>query len=127
MFESLDYDSEDRTFSPINILSKDSKFNSTLNSFMDHCWDGHYTCQKRLSRFPSLVETNKKYEIYFTGTQPMKTRYTIEGGEAGVDWLYLMVDFSQSRLFNVYANDVLIKANEYDPITNELVSIKKTK
>jgi len=57
----------------------------------------------------------------------MKTRYTIEGGELGVDWLHLIIDFSQSRLFNVYANDVLIKANDYDPNTNELVPIKKTK
>mmetsp|Transcript_42490 Transcript_42490/g.49578 ORF Transcript_42490/g.49578 Transcript_42490/m.49578 type:complete len:128 (+) Transcript_42490:1166-1549(+) len=127
MFESLDYDSEDRTFSPINILSKDSKFNSTLNSFMDHLRDGHYTSQKRLSRFPSLIETNKKYEVYFTGTQPMKTRYTIEGGELGVDWLHLIIDFSQSRLFNIYANDVLVKANDFDSTGKEMIPIQKTK
>lgn len=127
MFESLDSDSETRTFSPINILDQNSKFNSTLNHFMDHCWDGHYSCQFRLSRFPSIVQTNRFYEIKFSGTQPANTRYAIAGGQTGVDWLHLKIDFSQSRLFNLYANDVLVKANDYDPKTNQLTPIQKTK
>jgi len=114
MFESLDSDTEDRTISPINILGKDSSFNNTLNSFMDHCWDGHYTCQKRLSRFPGLVETNKKYELYFTGTQPMSTRYTLEGGEEGVDWLHVIIDFSQSRIFHIYVDGDMVETNSFD-------------
>ena len=127
MFESKDSDAETRTFSPINILDQNSKFNSTLNNFMDHCWDGHYTCQFRLSRFPSLIQTNRYYEIKFTGTQPANTRYTIAGGQTGVDWLHLKIDFSQSRLFNLYANGVLVKANDFDPKTNQLTPIQKLK
>jgi hypothetical protein len=126
MLESLDSDKEDRTISPIYIMGKDSSFNSTLNSFMDHCWDGHYTCQKRLSRFPSMVVTNKTYEIYYTGTPPAITRYVIQGAETAFDYLHLIIDFSQSRLYNVYANDVLISANDYDPTTLELVPIQRT-
>ena len=127
MLESLDSDTETRTISPMYIIDQSSSFKTKLNSFMDHCWDGHYTCQFRLSRFPSLVQTNKFYEVKFTGTQPANTRYTIAGGATGVDWLHLKIDFSQSRLFNVYANDVLVKANDFDPTTNQLTPIKKTK
>jgi hypothetical protein len=132
MFESLDEDKEDRTVSPINLLGDGSGFNNKLNSFMDHCWDGHYTCQKRLSRFPGLIESNKKYEIYYTGTQPHNSRYVIQGGETGVDWLHLTIDFSQSRLYNVYAKEsggteTIIAANDFDPSTNQLVPISKSK
>jgi hypothetical protein len=126
MLESLDSDKEDRTFSPVYIMGKDSSFNSTLNSFMDHCWDGAYTCQKRLSRFPSMVVTNKTYEIYYTGTPPAITRYVIQGATTAFDYLHLIIDFSQSRLYNVYANDVLISANDYDPVTLALVPIQNT-
>ena len=119
MFESLDSDKEDRTFSPINILGKSNSFNNTLNSFMDHCWDGHYTCQKRLSRFPGLVETNKRYELYFTGTQPIKTRYTLEGGQVGLDWVQILIDFSQSRIFKVFANNKEVEANKFNRATKK--------
>ena len=127
MVESLDSDTETRTISPMYIIDQSSKFKTKLNSFMDHSKDGHYTSQLRLSRFPSLVQTNRFYEVKFTGTQPANTRYTIAGGATGVDWLHLKIDFSQSRLFNVYANDVLVKANDFDPTTNQLTPIKKTK
>lgn len=43
VFENLDDDKMDRTFSPINILNEDIGFNNTLNSMMDHVWDGFYT------------------------------------------------------------------------------------
>jgi len=106
MFESLDVDKEDRTFSPINILGIDrsngsyNSFNNTLNSFMDHCWDDQYTCQKRLSRFPGLVELDKKYELYFTGTHPANSRYTIEGADAN-NYLIVRIDYTQSIIYSV--------------------------
>lgn len=37
---------------------------------MDHVWDGFYTGQKRMSRFPVLIETGFNYDIYYTGTPP---------------------------------------------------------
>ena len=106
MFESLDGDKEDRSLSPINILGIDrtngkyNSFNNTLNSFFDHCWDEHYTCLKRLSRFPGLVELDKKYEVYFTGTHAANTRYTIEGANAD-NYLIVKIDYTQSILHSV--------------------------
>jgi hypothetical protein len=51
-FESLDGDKEKRTVSPVIITNSDG-YSNTLNSFMDHDWDGFYTSMKRLSRFPA--------------------------------------------------------------------------
>ena len=118
LFESLDPDTEDRSIAPINLLGQGyNEFNNTLNSFMDHCWDGHYTCQKRLSRFPGLIETNKKIEIYYTGTPPQKTRYTLVGGVQGQDYMHAIIDFSESRLYKVFdissGSKVEVKANDF--------------
>lgn len=56
-FESLDEDRWDRTFSPISFLNEETGFNNTLNSMMDHVWDGFYTGQVRLTRFPATIQT----------------------------------------------------------------------
>lgn len=52
LFESLDSDTEDRSLQPIYVRSEDNGYENVLNSMMDHTWDGFYTGQKRLSRFP---------------------------------------------------------------------------
>lgn len=51
-FESLDGDKETRNVHPVVITNADG-YSNTLNSFMDHDWDGFYTSMKRLSRFPA--------------------------------------------------------------------------
>ena len=43
LFESLDGDRFDRSVQPIYITNKLTGFKNTLNSFMDHIWDGFYT------------------------------------------------------------------------------------
>jgi hypothetical protein len=43
LFESTDDDVMDRTFSPMIVSNDITGFNNTLNSFMDHTWDGFYT------------------------------------------------------------------------------------
>jgi hypothetical protein len=48
-------------------------FNNKLNSYMDDCWDGFYTCQKRLSRFPTMIYQGwEEYNLEYTGTPPEK-------------------------------------------------------
>ncbi|CAI2373695.1 unnamed protein product [Moneuplotes crassus] len=106
LMESMDADTEERTISPINYFGIDrstglrTSFNNTMNSFKDHCCDDHYACQKRLSRFPGLIELDKKYEVYFKGTTPGNTRYEIEGANVN-DYLIARIDFSQSVLYEV--------------------------
>jgi len=57
LFESLDGDTWDRSVQPINITEEvdysENRYNNILNSAMDHVWDGFYTGQLRLSRFPA--------------------------------------------------------------------------
>ena len=43
LFESLDADTSDRTIQPITLTSAETDYENTVNSFMDHVWDGFYT------------------------------------------------------------------------------------
>lgn len=89
-FESLDGDRSDRGVQPVFITTKATTgYNIKLNSFMDHVWDGFYTGQIRLSRFPTLIDTSlvattageNFYDVVFTGTPPLTQRYQLYGGE----------------------------------------------
>lgn len=70
LFESLDADTNDRSLQPIEIYSEESKFYTKVNSFMDHVWDGFYTGQVRLSRFPVQIVTGYAYVVKMSGTPP---------------------------------------------------------
>jgi len=71
-FESEDDDNEDRNVSPVYISINGTKMANKLNSMMDHMWDGFYTGQKHLSRFPGLIDAQPKsvYNLTFTGSPP---------------------------------------------------------
>jgi hypothetical protein len=53
--------------------------NNKLNSEMDHGWDGFYTSQKRLTRFPAIVDAHmgSTYDIVYTGTPPKKQLFEL--------------------------------------------------
>lgn len=70
LFESLDADTMDRTIQPITLTSDETGYSNKVNSFMDHIWDGFYTGQKRMSRFPIQIETDHHYLIDMAGTPP---------------------------------------------------------
>lgn len=53
LFESLDADTYDRSVQPVIITNEATGYSNKINSMMDHVWDGFYTGQKRLSRFPA--------------------------------------------------------------------------
>jgi len=84
IFESLDADTYDRSVQPVTIVQAGVKdgFRNVLNSYMDHVWDGFYTGQTRLSRFPSMIETGNDYNVLFTGTPPGKMRFKLKDGPA---------------------------------------------
>lgn len=52
---------------------------SKINAYMDHVWDGFYTGQVRLSRFPILVYVPKGavYDVIYTGTPAKKMKYAL--------------------------------------------------
>jgi len=70
VFESRDGDKRDRSSQPIwiNSTTEGSTFYNKLNAFMDHVWDGFYTGQLRLQKFPTLIDTTYDYNFYYSGT-----------------------------------------------------------
>ena len=86
--DSLDADTRDRTVSPLILTSPDlPNYSNVLNTMMDHVWDGFYTGQKRLSRFPALVQMGKKFNVFYTGTPPSSQRFKVVGnlGDKEID------------------------------------------
>lgn len=63
--ESLDADKKERMIAPVFITTEGDDgawthagfFNNTLNAFANHEADGFYIAQKRLQRFPGIVQT----------------------------------------------------------------------
>lgn len=81
---------------------------------MDHVWDGFYTGQLRLSRFPGQLETGKDYTIEMAGTPPKKMRYTLQADLGGVK---LKIPYPVAGSYTVKANGNLV---EYTPWDSEL-------
>jgi len=88
VFESLDTDNWKRTITPITVTSYNITSSTTVNTFMDHFWDGFYTSELRLSRWPALVQTgtnnNAYYEILYTGTPPNNQRFRLNADAGAV-------------------------------------------
>ena len=99
-FQSLDSDREERIFSPINITTSDG-YTNDINSMMDHCWDGFYTCQRRMSRFPALVRTGNNYEVSATGTLPEKFQFQLFGATNDTDWVLANVHYMQGTAVTI--------------------------
>lgn len=114
LFESLDSDAFKRTVSPIILTNDDSGFNNVLNSFMDHYWDGFYTSQKRMSRFPSLLPLEEPVLITYTGTPPDNQRFTIRSQEPG--YTIVTIDYDQTNSYAISDDDTgtLIEPNPWD-------------
>jgi len=68
---------------------------------MDHCWDGFYTCQKRLSRFPALIQTgDTTTEIKLSGSSPEHYRFKLEASEG--DATTVTIFYSNAKAYGVY-------------------------
>lgn len=68
---------------------------------MDHVWDGFYTGQIRLSRFPIQMQTDEDYTLYSSGTPPGKMRYTLRAAGGGTK---IRLYYPNAGAYNVYAN-----------------------
>lgn len=104
LFESLDADTSDRTIQPVTLKCADTGYENTVNSFMDHAWDGFYTSQLRLSRFPMQVETNHECVLYMSGTPPNKMRYTLKADDG---WIQIRLYYPNAGAYQVYADGEL--------------------
>lgn len=114
LFESLDSDTEDRTVQPVLLTNDDTGYSNRVNSFMDHTWDGFYTGQKRLSRFPMQLETRGDYTLKMTGTPPSSMRFTLRAEMGAVK---IKIPYPNAGAYTVYANGV---EKEYTPWDKDL-------
>ena len=112
--ESNDPDQLDRTISPINFLNETVGFNNTLNSMMDHEWDGFYTGQHRESRFPVIISTDLDYTVEIAGTPPNKMRFMLHSDVGGVK---LRINYPVAGSVKVSANG---QPQEYTPWNKEI-------
>jgi hypothetical protein len=72
--------------SPIYVESLNTSAVNKLNTFMDHIWDGFYTGQLRMARWPAIVQTgnNFMYNVNYTGTAPQKQRFMLNSDSGSV-------------------------------------------
>lgn len=112
LFESLDSDKEDRTIQPVNITNAATGFSNDLNSFMDHSWNGFYSGQKRLSRFPSQVELGMNYTVRFTGTPAKSFRFTLNSAEQ--DGVQVKIPYNDAGAYTVRAEGQEIPYTQWD-------------
>ena len=117
LFESQDSDRMDRSAQPIYIMDDDRTggnmnmvvgefknsefFKNRLNAYMDKVWDGAYTGQKREQRFPTIVDYSKNYTIEYTGTPPLKQKFSLYG-HRGSTGMLVTVRYPDAGAYKVY-------------------------
>lgn len=120
VFESGDWDTWDRSMQPIIFTEEGTEQANKLNSYMDHVWDGFYSGQLRLSRFPVIVQAKrgKTYDVVFTGTPAANLTWKLvaEEPDAGV-MIRIAYPSAQSRAIEVNGN--LIEYNQWDKALNQ--------
>jgi len=124
IFDSKDPDRMDRASQPIYIQNDELCrnhdgervcFNNRLNAYMDHCWDGFYTCQKREQRFPSLVDTRADgYTIEYTGTPPSKQEFRLYANSGAAGFL-ATIYYPNAGAYYVYDENMhLVDPTDWD-------------
>ena len=88
-------------------------FTNKLNAFMDHGSSNFYKSQERMSRFVSLVRTNKPdiVNVSYTGTPPAAQLFGLYGATE-TDFLKVRVDFTDPLAMRVYLNGKVKPQNE---------------
>lgn len=94
------------------VTNRETGYTNKINSMMDHVWDGFYSGQLRMSRFPVLVEGDKDYTVKYTGTPPGKMRYILHGNRGGIK---VAVPYPNAGAYQVVMKDVVQKVSKWDP------------
>lgn len=111
MFESLDDDKWDRSVQPVYLTNRESGARNKINSYMDHVWDGFYTGQLRLSRFPAVLEATGYTTLKYSGTPPNHQRITLQG-EAGS--MIIAIPYPNTGSFNLLKDGNIVPFTDWD-------------
>lgn len=127
-FESEDPDTLDRSMQPIYSRLQGTDMNNKVNSFMDHVWDGFYTGQTRLSRFPIIVyaPTGAVYDIIYTGTPAKKMKYTLRSQDRSLG-LTVRIAYPSAESRQIIQNGKRVDMNQWDEREKQYGAIKQTK
>ena len=119
LFESQDEDRMDRSSQPVWIQDKDRGFNNRLNAYIDQCWDGAYTCQKREQRFPTLLDISRNYTIEYTGTPPKQQRFSLYSDNTRQNQGTLItIPYPDAGAYKIYSeSQELIPPTKWDYMT----------
>lgn len=114
-FDSEDSDTLDRSVQPVYSRLQGSDMNNKVNSFMDHVWDGFYTGQTRLTRFPILVYLPQGaiYDIVYTGTPPKKMKYTLTSQDPTVE-MVVRIAYPSAESRQVLKDGIRVDMNQWD-------------
>jgi len=113
IIESMDSDTETRRLSPVAIMS-DNGYIDLLNGPQDHGWCNGYTCQKRISTFMSLIESQHHYDIYLSSTPPNQIRFRIINSDATII-NSLALYYNSLQEIDVYANGIYVSPVNRNP------------
>lgn len=83
VFTNHDKNSDSVALQPVYVQKTNSRINNKINAFMDHCWEGFYTCQKRTGRFNSIVDASpgSAYDVLFTGNPGERMGFHLKSHE----------------------------------------------
>lgn len=112
-FESLDPDAWDRTISPIYVMLQGTKIKNKLNSHMDHVWDGFYTGQKHMSRYPSIIDgtPGSVYDLEYSGSPPKKQRFWMRCWKVKDCGMTIRIHYPTPESRNIVKDDKIIEFN----------------
>jgi hypothetical protein len=97
---------------------------------MDHIWDGFYTSQLRMARWPSIIQTgtgiNKIYNVTYTGTAPSTQRFILKADSEGV---MVAIKFTKAGSYAIYngppaSGGTIVTSNAWDENLKAQSSIK---
>ena len=89
--------------------------NNKVNSYMDHVWDGFYTGQTRLTRFPIIVYAPKGavYDIVYTGTPPKKQKYTLTSQNEALEMM-VRIAYPSAESRQILKDGKRVDMNQWD-------------
>jgi hypothetical protein len=112
IIESMDSDTETRRISPVAIMSN-SGYIDLVNGPQNRPVCFGYTCQRRLSTFMAIVESGETYQIYYTSTPPLYTRFHLINGDSSIKCI-LAVYYNSLQQIDVYANSIYVSPTNRD-------------
>ena len=111
---------------PIYVTKEGTDQNNNVNAMMDHVWDGFYSGQKRLQRFPILVQADRgsAYDIKMTGTPAKSMLFTLKSqSKTAGSTIRIAYPGAESRA--IYIDGVLKQPNMWDDATQSYGEVKQ--